>query len=212
MRGKDEPTERRDRRTYVRMDWQKDKRADNQNNGQIEWEDWLTEERISFVVVCPLELGYDSPYCPTFLIILFAVIHPRLRRLEAFCRSYPTKLRTEGRRFRVRELGSIQLFNVTSVNVVRFLPNSVFIKIQVYGIMVANLVLIWFIFTILLNMIRWCPVILHVFQALVISHRATALWRKYTVHNFGMDIPNLLNSLIITRNTIPFSSFLFLFI
>src|SRR6218665_3709051 len=30
------------------------------------------------------------------------------------------KLRTEGRRSRVRELGSIQLFNVTSANVVHF--------------------------------------------------------------------------------------------
>ena len=54
-------------------------------------------------------------------------------------------------------------------------------------------------------MTRRGPVILHVFQALVISHRTTALWTKYTVHDFGMEIPNLLNCLIVTWNTIPLS-------
>src|SRR6218665_73242 len=33
-----------------------------------------------------------------------------------------------------------------------------------------------------------------------------------TVHNFSIDIPNLLNYLILTRNTLPLSSFLPLFI
>src|SRR6218665_1553745 len=43
------------------------------------------------------------------------------------------KLRTGGRRSRVREFGSIQLSNVTSANVIRFLPNFVHITIQSYG-------------------------------------------------------------------------------
>ena len=72
--------------------------------------------------------------------------------------------------------------------------------------------MILFIFTILLRMIRCCPVILHVLQAMVISHRATALWTKYAVHNFGMYNPNLLNCLIFTRNTHPLSSTLHLVI
>jgi len=42
-------------------------------------------------------------------------------------------------------------------------------------------------------MTRRGPVSLHVFQALVIAHRKTALSTKYTVHNFEMDILNLLN-------------------
>ena len=78
------------------------------------------------------------------------------------------KLRTEGSHARVGELGSIRLFNVTSASVVRILPKFVHIIIQVYGTMVANLVIVRFIFTILLNMACCCPVILHVFQALVI--------------------------------------------
>jgi len=56
---------------------------------------------------------------------------------------------------------------------------------------------------------------LHAFQALVISHRATPLWTKYTVCNFGMDNLNLHNCLILTRNTLislptPLSSSIFL--
>ena len=51
-----------------------------------------------------------------------------------------------------------------------------------------------------------CPVILHVFQVLkAISHWTSALWTKYTFRYFGMDIPNLLNRLILTRNTFPLS-------
>jgi len=75
------------------------------------------------------------------------------------------KLRTEGKQSRVCKLGSIQLFNVTSANVVRFLPNLSHIIIQVYGTKVVNLVMIRFIFMILLGMICCCPLILHVFQA-----------------------------------------------
>src|SRR6218665_1313720 len=44
------------------------------------------------------------------------------------------------------------------------------------------------------------------------SHRATALRTKYTVHNFGMDNPNLLNCLTLSRNTLPLSYSLPLFI
>jgi len=51
--------------------------------------------------------------------------------------------------------------------------------IHVYGTVAANLVVIWFIFTILLNLTCHCPEILHVFQALVISHRVTALNKVY---------------------------------
>jgi len=52
------------------------------------------------------------------------------------------KLRTGGRRSRVRKLVSIQLFNVTSANVVHFPPNFAHIIIQVYGTKVVNLVMI----------------------------------------------------------------------
>ena len=52
------------------------------------------------------------------------------------------KLRTAGSHARVRELGSIRLFNVTSENVVRFWPNCLRIVTQVHGTMVANLVVI----------------------------------------------------------------------
>src|SRR6218665_3340836 len=52
------------------------------------------------------------------------------------------KLRTEGSHARVRELGSIRFFNVTSENKVRFLPKFVHIIIQVYGTTAANLVIV----------------------------------------------------------------------
>jgi len=55
-----------------------------------------------------------------------------VRVLKGTCRRH-LKLRTEGRRSRVHELGSVQLFNVTSAYMVRFLPNFVHIIIQVYG-------------------------------------------------------------------------------
>src|SRR6218665_2636007 len=41
------------------------------------------------------------------------------------------------------------------------------------------------------------PVILHVFQAMVISNRTTA----YTVCNFEMEILNLFNCSVLTKNT-----------
>jgi len=79
------------------------------------------------------------------------------------------------------------------------------------GTRAKNLVMI-LIFTTSLNMKRRGQVILHVFQALVISHRTTAMWTKYTVHNLGKDVPNLLNCLILTINTLPLSSSTPLFI
>src|SRR6218665_2885133 len=47
---------------------------------------------------------------------------------------------------------------------------------------------------------------------MVISHRATALFTTNKVHNFEMDNPNPINCLILTRNTLPLSSSLHLFI
>jgi len=65
---------------------------------------------------------------------------------------------------------------------VRVLPNSMLIIIHVYGPTEANLAVIWFIFTISLNMTRRCSVILPVFRALVISHqsRTIGFWRLGT--------------------------------
>jgi len=65
-------------------------------------------------------------------------------------------------------LGCIRLFNVTSANVVRFFPKFVglHIIIQVHGTTVANLVIVWFIFTMLLNMTRCWPVILHALRGI----------------------------------------------
>ena len=48
----------------------------------------------------------------------------------------------------------------------------------VYEIKLANLIVTLFIFTILLNMARRGPVILRVFQALVIPHRANSTVNK----------------------------------
>ena len=76
------------------------------------------------------------------------------------------KLRTEDSHARVRELGSIRCFNVTSANVVRFLSKFVHIIIQVYGTMVANMVIVRFIFTILLSMTQCSPVIVHVLRGI----------------------------------------------
>ena len=79
------------------------------------------------------------------------------------------KLRTEGSHARVHELWSIRFLNVTSANVVHFLPTFIHIIIQVYATMVANLVIVWFIFTNLLNMTRCCPVILYVLRNIITS-------------------------------------------
>ena len=87
-----------------------------------------------------------------------------------------------------------------------FLAQFCNLILQECGTTVANLVTLWFIFTILLNKTRRGPVILLVFQSLVISPRTSALWTKHTVHNFGIDIPNLLNCLILSRNTLCLSS------
>jgi len=70
---------------------------------------------------------------------------------------------------RVHELGSIRFFNVTSANVVYFLPKCVHLVIQVYATTVAMVVIVQFIFTILLNMTRCCPVILHVLRGIITS-------------------------------------------
>src|SRR6218665_2407963 len=78
------------------------------------------------------------------------------------------KLRTGGSHARGHEFRSIRFFNVglTSANGVRFLRNFVKIIIQVYRAMLANLVLTSFIFTILLKMIRFSPVVLHVLRGI----------------------------------------------
>ena len=68
-------------------------------------------------------------------------------------------------------MGPFNLFNVTKANVIRFLPDVVHINIQVYETKVENLIMVRFIFTILLNMIRCFSVILHVFQELFIMPR-----------------------------------------
>src|SRR6218665_219618 len=70
-------------------------------------------------------------------------------------------------------LGPLEFFNVTSANVVHFFPKFLHTIIQVYERTAASLVMIQFIFTIRLNMTRCCPLILHVFKALAISHRLT---------------------------------------
>ena len=44
----------------------------------------------------------------------------------------------------------------------------------------------------------------YIFRHSLFLHGTTALWAKYnTVHSFGMDNPNLLNCLLLVRNSIP---------
>jgi len=69
--------------------------------------------------------------------------------------------------------------------------------------------MICFIFTILLNIYTFVQWIYMYFRHWLFHKEQRALWTKYTVHNFGMDNPNLLNCLILTRNTLTlFSSLL----
>ena len=108
------------------------------------------------------------------------------------------ELRTEGRRSRVRELGSIQRFNVTSANVVRFLPNFLHLVIQAYGTTVENLIMILFIFTILLNMTRSCPVLLHVLRGII-----TSAWKTCKIT--GQQIVNINHIVTKSATFVPYT-------